>query len=516
MGRIYFELFSKATYKQWSFHHDTLNETSEASNLLKTVTRDQKKHIDLNCAGCGINDTFCNCSLEKISFENTFQVYVIMESKKTFDTQWCPQATLRSDFFTCEMGGAENISAKLLCDGVVNCPNSGADESSFVCIPQQIRQLSIGVNLAVYLVAISAATFLLCSIGRQALRKALKEKTLIEEQKKQISNAVRLISQYMNNPSSENEENVTMSIQKMPKPTQLNLIKVAHSIEVRVSDSTENIFESTVQLVFSDEAQKKELFALIKESTCLSTKIKLDVLAVFEPKGWVQRKVLELTKKLPQANKITLAMIKGTLAAMLGLLLIPLPEIKDLYTIVSLKIFHQDIIQGRNELIDNIPLEDFVTILSVIYGFTFVLKLVKARSSSISSTSWHHWIPFVPDAEIALRTIQEIRKRYQLTSMMQFTIDNLDDSEEANGEWTKIVTLAADIDEANINLEVLGDRKREIKVIGCFGDILQGCILMVLLLRTDLRVRSLLQFASVCRNIGLDPKNGGTPGEYIL
>ena len=209
-------------------------------------------------------------------------------------------------------------------------------------------------------------------------------------------------------------------------------------------------------------------------------------------------------------------MIKGTLAAMLGLLLIPLPEIKDLYTIVSLKIFHQDIIQGRNELIDNIPLEDFVTILSVIYGFTFVLKLVKARSSSISSTSWHHWIPFVPDAEIALRTIQEIRKRYQLTSMMQFTIDNLDDSEEANGEWTKIVTLAADIDETNIDLEVLGDRKREIKVIGCFGDILQGCILMVLLLRTDLRVRSLLQFASVCRNIGLDPKNGGTPGEYIL
>ena len=504
---------SKATYKQWSFHHDTLNETSEASNLLKTVTRDQKKHIDLNCAGCGINDTFCNCSLEKISFENTFQVYVIMESRKTFDTQWCPQATLRSDFFTCEMGGAENISAKLLCDGVVNCPKSGADESSFVCIPQQIRQLSIGVNLAVYLVAISAATFLLCSMGRQALRKALKEKTLIEEQKKQISNAVRLISQYMNNPSSENEENVTMSIQKMPKPTQLNLIKVAHSIEVRVSDSTENIFESTVQLVFSDEAQKKELFALIKESTCLSTKIKLDVLAVFEPKGWVQRKVLELTKKLPQANKITLAMIKGTLAAMLGLLLIPLPEIKDLYTIVSLKIFHQDIIQGRNELIDNIPLEDFVTILSVIYGLTFALKLIESRSNTVSSASWHHWIPFVPDIEIALRTIQEVIKRHEVNLMMQYTIDNLEDNEDANSEWLKIVNMALEIEESNLNIEVLGDKKRQIKVVTCIGDILQGCILMVLLLRTDLRIRSLLQFSKMCRKIGIDPKKGDGSGE---
>ena len=221
------------------------------------MTRDQKKHIEINCDGCGNNNAFCNCSLEKIAFENTFQVFVIMESKKTFDTQWCPQATLRSDFFICEMGGSENISAKLICDGVVNCPKSGADESSFVCIPQQIRQLSIGVNLAVYLVAISAATFLLCSIGRQTLRK---ENTLIEEQKKQISNTLRLISIYMNNRSSENEENVTRSIQNMPKPTQLNLIKVAHSIEVRVSDSTENIFESTVQHVFSDDAQKKELF----------------------------------------------------------------------------------------------------------------------------------------------------------------------------------------------------------------------------------------------------------------
>ena len=171
----------------------------------------------------------------------------------------------------------------------------------------------------------------------------------------------------------------------MPNPTKLNLIKVAHSIEVRVSDSTENIFESTVQHVFSDDAQKKELFVdrcslpFIKESTCLSTKIKLDVIAVFQPKGWMQRKVLELKKKLPQANTITLAMIKGTLGATVSLLLIPLPEIKDLYTIVSLKIFHQDVIQGRNELIDNIPLEDFVTILSVIYGFTFVLKLVESR-----------------------------------------------------------------------------------------------------------------------------------------
>ena len=79
----------------------------------------------------------------------------------------------------------------------------------------------------------------------------------------------------------------------MQKPTQLNLIKVAHSIEVRVSDSTENIFESTVQHVFSDDAQKKELFVdrcslpFIKESTCLSSKINHRLC----PSGQIQRRI---------------------------------------------------------------------------------------------------------------------------------------------------------------------------------------------------------------------------------
>ena len=397
---------------------------------------------------------------------------------------------------------------------MVDCPlPGGADESHFVCSPQQIRLLAIAVNVTVYLVAISAAAYLICSRERQPLRKTLKGSLLTEDQKNQISNALRLISKCMKNRSPENEENSVKATQEMTKQTQLNLIKAAHSIEVPVPDARETIFERTVQQVFSNEAQRKELFALIKESTCLSTKIKLDVLEVFEPKGWVKRKIRDVKKKCGEAVKITLTMMKGVLAALVALLLIPLPEIKDLYTIVSLNIFHQDVIQGRNRLIDNIPLEDFVTVLSVIYGFTFLLKLVEARSNSVSSTSWHHWIPFVPDVEIALRTIQEIIRRYQKNSKMQSMIDNLDDNEEANDEWAKVVDMAHEIEETNINIEVLGDKKREIKVISCFGDILQGCILMVLLLRTDLRVRSLLQFASVCRKIGIDPRKGAAAGE---
>ena len=74
--------------------------------------------MKLNCDGCGIKDTFCNCSVNEIDFENTFQVFVIMESKKKYGTQWkwCPQVTLRSDFFNCDLKGVKKILAKQICN----------------------------------------------------------------------------------------------------------------------------------------------------------------------------------------------------------------------------------------------------------------------------------------------------------------------------------------------------------------------------------------------------------------
>ena len=66
-------------------------------------------------------------------------------------------------------------------------------------------------------------------------------------------------------------------------------------------------------------------------------------------------------------------MIKGIMAASIGLLSIPFQDTKDLVTIICLiKIFHQEVIQGRIELIDNMPLEEFITSLSMVYGFQFI------------------------------------------------------------------------------------------------------------------------------------------------
>merc|ERR1712018_313979 len=97
---------------------------------------------------------------------------------------------------------------------------------------------------------------------------------------------------------------MTSSIQRMPTQTQLSLIHVAHSIEVRGPDATESFFESTVLRVFAKKAQKKALLALVKEDTDFSSKVKLDIMEVFEPKGRLARARLAGEQKCSQ-NVVT-------------------------------------------------------------------------------------------------------------------------------------------------------------------------------------------------------------------
>ena len=89
-----------------------------------------------------------------------------------------------------------------------------------------------------------------------------------------------------------------------------------------------------------------------------------------------------------------------------------------------------------------------------------------------------------------------------------------EDSEKQT--WTKIIDIAQDIEEAEINRETLGERRNKLKIASCLGDILQGSVLMVLLLRIDLRVRSVLKLASLSSRLGIDPRDGGSSGAPIL
>ena len=71
----------KLAFQKWALD-DTPEEKSELTNLLKTLTRqqDSKSQMKMKCEGCKLESDFCNCTLNEIMFENTFQVRSLNES----------------------------------------------------------------------------------------------------------------------------------------------------------------------------------------------------------------------------------------------------------------------------------------------------------------------------------------------------------------------------------------------------------------------------------------------------
>ena len=73
--RVTDSVLSKVAFQKWALD-DTPEDKSELTNLLKTLTRqqDSKDQMKLKCEGCELESDFCNCTLNEIMFENTFQV----------------------------------------------------------------------------------------------------------------------------------------------------------------------------------------------------------------------------------------------------------------------------------------------------------------------------------------------------------------------------------------------------------------------------------------------------------
>ena len=68
-------LLSKAAFQTWQLS-SAEEASSELRSLLATLTRDEDRRIDLKCQGCEPEDFHCNCSVNEIAFENSYQVYV--------------------------------------------------------------------------------------------------------------------------------------------------------------------------------------------------------------------------------------------------------------------------------------------------------------------------------------------------------------------------------------------------------------------------------------------------------
>ena len=175
--------------------------------------------MDLDCSGCQPDSSNCSCTLEGISFENKFAVFLLLEIGHLSTTKWCPLTEVETDFFFCDAKRTHNISAAYICDGKVHCPLTGADELQSLCNPWDIRAVAVSPFLINILVAICCAFYL-------ARQQDKHERTNLEDRyggREEIIRALKLIKIDAKTPSPQNEEDMQKAIQDLPSILQLAL-----------------------------------------------------------------------------------------------------------------------------------------------------------------------------------------------------------------------------------------------------------------------------------------------------
>ena len=125
------------------------------------------------------------------------------------------------------------------------------------------------------------------------------------------------------------------------------------------------------------------------------------------------------------------------------------------------------------------------------------------------------WIPYLREVVIAMRKMQETMNVYRKQLTVNELIEKVDIEGGTGGSaevWSNILDLAQEIEQGKLNLENLDTQRKQLKAVSILGDILQGSILILLLLRPDLRIRSFFNSVSMSGSLGINLKELGTLG----
>ena len=79
--------------------------------------------------------------------------------------------------------------------------------------------------------------------------------------------------------------------------------------------------------------------------------------------------------------------------------------------------------------------------------------------------------------------------------------------------WKDIQSQSSNMNRMYNELESLNMKEKKIKVTAVLGDIVQGAVLLVLLLRSDLRIRGALGLAKLASRLNLDTRSSDISGK---
>ena len=277
-------------------------------------------------------------------------------------------------------------------------------------------------------------------------------------------------------------------------------------------------FEPAVECILAEEKQQTAFLVLIKEDGISSTKLKTAVMKELEPKGTTAKIKKQLLKFLPYKLRIAIKTAKEVFGNLSGMFTIPAQDVKDISTIVSLHSFHENILQGKD---DDFPLEEFVINLAVVTAAIFLLRRLNSLAENNTEEERNtcrcnflgfsfnlHNIPFVTEAFLCIETIKESlagHKKKEAIQEQLGKLENSDNEDETNEIWKQVCATSEDIGETERRIEDNNKKRSKVKIVCCIGDIIQGSALVILMLRSDLRIRGLLGLSKMANNIGIDP-----------
>ena len=504
-------LLGEALVKKWPLKKTSSEETSVSDQLLKRLTTGKQSPLNLVCSGCEPESKNCTCTLSSVSFENKFAVFVLLEIAHLSLTKFCPLEYIETNFFFCDAEQTHKISAHLICDGVINCPKTGADESFSICNPWEIRSVAVSPILINFLAALCCAFYL----ARQQDNRRPRWSTWNAG----VVTALKSINRNICTPSPRNEEDMQNAIHELSPVLQLSLARITTNIEIGSGGSTTTFFEPTVESILAQgEDEETEFLGLTKEDNKSSTKFKIAVMKETEPKGIVSKIKTFLLGRLPYKLRIFTKTTKEVVTALFGMITIPAQDVKDVGTVVSLYSFHNNVLQGNDDRLDDFHLNDYITNLAAVTGVIFLLRLLNSFAENDvngESTSFNfHKIPFVTEAFVCIQTARESLRSFRTKAAIQDDLDAVrnKEGEEAKRIWEHVCDKSEDINESERRMETNNQTRGKIKIVCCVGDILQGSMLIILTLRKDLRIRGLLGLTKVTHMIDSDPSNLGLRG----
>ena len=452
--------------------------------------------------------------MEGVKINNLFQVYVIIGSRtKQHGTEWCPQKFLGSTFFNCfeESEGNMTIRAEQVCDGFSDCDNKH-DESMLVCSSYKLILLIGSVIGGVFAASLSLAFY---------YGKILSGEDYDSDDAKhklEVVETLTSIATNRKNADKENEKIAKNKIEKLPEKAQIELISVAKCVDVKGKERSGPILKTVVKQVYSadSKAVTQSKLAVMKESE-IPTSLKTSIISI-KQQGTMSRLIHSMNKSFPKSCRLVFGLIWDVGFSIYELVMSPFHSWKDLTAIVVIYVFFNDILQQRVSLVDDVPLDHFVYYLMTVFIGTTAVKMISAANAldlkvSNEISKCVLWIPYFTETFITIMKMKQtcaiFGHEWSIAKKVVEIENALDETEQMN-KWKEIVEKGRQINAIEIEKEQLIDRRKNISIVSSIADILQGVSLIVLLLRSDLKVHGALGLSKISSLFGAKPEDGTT------